>query len=420
MSRPAASNNRRYDLSDRLIHFFRDIDISSNDAPVTPEHWGYSSIPEDVDMPAFFLLRHCIRQGRIWATWSFRGGQRTIYGPRPAVCFTEMPIAAFLETSRDRLAKGQAISSYALVLPKRSTFGAGARPVIYGLSTRAWVKTDPTSGERRFPDSALPSDEHYRYVSYDPTSGKLDWTHEREWRWPSDETPWSDPDDIPPSDSDEIPGLAMDAPVLQGIGVIVRTAEEADRIVYDILTKVDRGDIGEDHYQFILAIETIPDWGILRDPDDLEAVIYSNVVDLAAYFVGRKNDDGLMVAELDRIAQEVESTTLVSTDDFHEFGGCWLWLRDNRHPIVRALVRLGRAEVSKDGRYLVDLPAINSSRPLHQRQEMIDAVAAQLEAEYSLPGTYYAVLNSWDFEAIPSYHNDDLADDFFYNFNFQP
>lgn len=421
MTGPAASNNRRYDLSDRLIHFFRDVDVTSDDAPATPEHWGYSSINEDVDMPAFFLLRHCIRQGRIWATWSFRGGQRTIHGPRPAVCFTEMPIAAFLETSRDRQAKGQAISSYALVLPKRPTFGVGARPVIYGLSTGAWATTDPGTGERRFPDAALPSAEQYRYVAYDPSSGKLDWTHEREWRWPSDEIPWSDPDGIPPSDSDDIPGLGIDAPVLRGIGVVVRTADQADRVVYDILTKVDRGDVREEHYQFILASETVSDWDTLRNPDDLEAAIYGNLVDLAPFFVGRRRDAEQMAAELDRIAQEVEADTpRAKGAHYHEDGGCWLWLRDNRHPIVRALVRLGRVHVGREGRYLVDLPLIDRSRPLQQRQEMIDAVAARLAADYNLPGTYYGVRDSWDPEALPSFHNDDLADDFFYNFSFHP
>lgn len=420
MTGPAARNNRRYDLSDRLIHFFRDIDISSDDAPATPEHWGYSSIPEDVDMPAFFLLRHAVRQGRLWATWSYRGGERTIYGPRPAVCFTEMPIAAFVEASRDRQAMGQAISSYALVFPKRPLFVTGARPVIYGLSSPARAHTDPYTGERRFSEDALPLREQYRYVAFDPSSGRLDWTHEREWRWPSEEAPIIDPDGIPPEDSNALPGLELDVQAMQGMGVIVGTPEEADRVLHDVLTKVDRDDLNENHYQFILATNAIRNWTALRDPSDIEDAIHAKIVDLAPYFNVRRKEAEQMAAEIDRIALNVDSRTTNSSDGYYpELGGCWLWLRDNRHPIVRALIRLGRAVVNGEGRYLVDLPLIDPSRPLRQRQEMIEEVARELFQNYKLPGTYFAVLNSWSPDAIPNYHNDDLADDFFYNFSYR-
>ncbi len=421
MTGPAARNNRRYDLSDRLIHFFRDIDISSDDAPATPEHWGYSSIPEDAEMPAFFLLRHAIRQGRLWATWSYRGGERTIYGPRPAVCFTEMPIAAFVEASRARQAMGQAISFYALVFPKRPLFTAGARPVIYGLSSTAWAHSNPHTGERCFSEDALPFREQYRHVAFDPSSGRLDWTHEREWRWPSEKAPIIDPDGIPPEDSDALPGLELDVQAMQDMGVIVGTQEEANRVLHDVLTKVDRGDLNENHYQFILIANAISNWSALREPGDIENAIHDNILDLSAYFIGRRGKAKQMAAEVDSLARDVELRTTKSSDGYYpEGGGCWLWLRDNRHPIVRALIRLGRAVVNGEGRYLVDLPSIDRSRPLRQRQEMIGEVAAGLVRDYKLPGTYFAVLNSWSPDAIPSYHDDDLADDFFYNFSYLP
>ncbi|WP_010517832.1 DUF4427 domain-containing protein [Komagataeibacter oboediens] len=421
MNRPAARNNRRYDLSDRLIHFFRDINILSDDAPATPEHWGYSSIPEDVEMPAFFLLRHAIRQGRLWATWSYRGEERTIYGPRPAVCFTEMPIAAFVEASRARKAMGQAISSYALVFPKRALFADGARPVIYGLSVPAMAYRDSLTGERRFSEDVLPLREQYRHVAFDPLSGRLDWTHEREWRWPSNEAPIIDLDGIPPGDSNALPGLELDVQTMRGIGVIVSTTEEADRVAHDILTKVDRGDLSENHYQFILAANAIPNWSALRDPSEIEDAIHDNIVDLAPYFICSRDEAEQIAAKIDRIAQDVETHTTKSSDGYcSERGGCWLWLRNNRHSIVRALIRLGRAVVNGEGRYLVHLPSIDPSRPLRQRQEMINEVAARLDHDYAVPGNYFAVLNSWNPNKIPSYHNDYLADEFFYNFNYKP
>lgn len=418
MINSAGVNNRRYDLSDRLIHFFRDLDIASDDAPMTPEYWGYSSITEDYKMSALFLLRHCIRQGRIWATWSFRGGVRTIYGHRPAVCFTEMPIAAFIETSRARKARGESIASCALVLPKRAAFVAGARPAIYALSRAASAPPDPVTKERIFVESILPIIEQYRFVAYDPSSGKLDWTHEREWRWPLDEDPWHDLDGLPPAESSEIPGLEIDAPQMQGIGVIVRSEEDAQRVVHDIVTKVDRGDVSEFHYQFVLAHENIQNWNLLRDNQEMENAIHDNIIDLAPYFSIKKNEAEATVAELDKLAADMEARTSKSNVGYsHEHGGCWLWVRNNRHSILRALTKVGRVKITKDGHYLVDFPMIDQRRPLRQRQEIITDLAKKLFEKYHVQSGYYSVLNSWDANAVPSYHDSDFSDSFFWNLN---
>lgn len=410
-------NNRRYDLSDHLIHFFRDLNLEASDAPLTPEHWGYGSVTEGWQLPAFFLLRHAVRQGRLWATWSVRGGRRTIYGPRPAVCFTEMPIAAFIEASTIRAAKGEKMGSCALVLPKSAAFAAGARPVIYALSTDAWASG--TDGERSFADTALPSREQYRFVAYDPTKKQLDWTHEREWRWPLDVQPYQENEDsLPPSDSDELPGLSFDHPNLQGIGVIVQNHRQAEKIAYDILTKVDRGDISESHYSFIIARDDIPDWNALRDYVEMEQAIWDNAIDLAQYFTVKKADAKAQRESLHRFAAAIEDATdEPGSEHFDEKGGCWLWLKDNRHPLVRALVRLDGVMVTKDGRYLVDLPEIDRSRPLRQREEMIESLCFKLKADLGVEASYYAVLDSTDPAAIPSYTDDIVVDPLFYNFN---
>jgi hypothetical protein len=59
-------NNDRYDLSNRLIHFFRRVDISGDDAPPWPQHLNYASIDEGEELlEPLFLLRHAIRGGRL-------------------------------------------------------------------------------------------------------------------------------------------------------------------------------------------------------------------------------------------------------------------------------------------------------------------------------------------------------------------
>lgn len=58
-------NNNRFDLSDYLIHFFRDIDLSSDSSIVMPEHMGWQNISEGEFLPAFFMLRAVLRNGRL-------------------------------------------------------------------------------------------------------------------------------------------------------------------------------------------------------------------------------------------------------------------------------------------------------------------------------------------------------------------
>ena len=55
----------------------------------------------------------------------------TIYGPRAAVCFTEMPLFA-LEQYAEQRGK-DSVEKYAVGVLKRELFAAGWRPVIYGL-----------------------------------------------------------------------------------------------------------------------------------------------------------------------------------------------------------------------------------------------------------------------------------------------
>lgn len=411
------ANNRRFDLSDHLIHFFRDLDLEKADGPVIPEEWGYATIYEDTLLPAFFLLRHAIREGRLWATWSVRGGRRTIYGPRPAVCFTEMPIAAFVDASRERAAKGEAMGTCALVIPKAAAFRAGARPVIYALSSDA--RSSGGLGMRLFAEADLPSQEQYRYVAYDPGRKSLDWTHEREWRWPLDvEAYKEDPYGIPPADSADLPGLELDRSTMLGMGVIVGTRREADKVIHDVLTKVDRGDISENHYAFIIARDAIPDWVSLRGHAEMEQAISENAIDLAQFFSVKKSDAKKAHDLLRSLAAQVESEAGSPGSGYsNEHGGCWLWLKDNRHALVRALACIGAASITATGRYLVDLPEISAVRPLRQREELLAVVCQRVRETFGTEANYFSVLDSQDYDEIPSYTDDLVGDPFFYNLN---
>jgi hypothetical protein len=412
-------NNDRYDLSDRLIHFFRSVDLATADAPPWPEDTGYASVHEDEVLRPAFLLRHAIRMGRLYATWSVRKGRRTIHGKRPSVCFTEMPVAAFIEAGRERQAAGQAMSPYGIVFTKAAAFAVGARPVIYGLTGDAYATGGEDDTPRLLPADTLPLKEQYRYVAFNPSHGKLDWSHEREWRWRLNAKPWVSEDGGPPMQSDDMPGLSLDDPHLRGLGVIVATAAEAEQIIYDVLTKVDRGDIAEDQYAFVLAHETIANWQDLRERHVLEGTIGQNLITLTSYF----DADGKTVAKAKGDFRNAVTAVLTNAGEptWGESGGCWLWLLDNTHAITRALVAAGTVKVNKHGKYLVRMTRFaKAGFNLEEREALTRQLAERLMVQFELRADYFSVLGKQGADDVPFYNGDQLDDHLFYNLNWTP
>jgi hypothetical protein len=408
------ANNLRYDLSDRLIHFFRRVKLDQIDAPPMPESFGRASIHEDEVLTPIYMLRHALRMGRLYATWSVRGGRRTIYGPRPAVCFTEMPLTAFVEAGRQRAAAGQAMSAYGIVFPKAATFTVGARPVIYGLSGYFAADQEEPGAQRDLPAQALPAAEQFRYVAYNPAQGNLDWSHEREWRWPLNTPPWES-DGSPPAEADELPGLDLDDTRLSGLGVVVATNAEADAVVYDIVTKVDRGDIASDHYSFVLAHEMVQDWTGLRDRGALDQEVDRHLISLAPLFEQTEQETDALVGQYEALVKRVRLRA--PKPQSGETGGCWLWLLDNTADLTRALLRRNLAFVNGEGKYLVRLPDWSADHSLAQREVLAKQIAQRVLSHFGIQGTYFSVRLSSDPDALPFYNGDMLDNDHFYNWN---
>jgi hypothetical protein len=104
----------RTDLSNWLIHFVRDrtpenawewlgeydeslpAAFRADGCPVFDgEFWKAPPEPRvEPDADAFAALLNILWSGYIRAWWALRAGKATVYGPRPAVCFTEMPLYA--------------------------------------------------------------------------------------------------------------------------------------------------------------------------------------------------------------------------------------------------------------------------------------------------------------------------------------
>lgn len=375
-------------------------------AIVMPEHLGWHSLAEDTFYPAIFMLRAALRNGRLWATWSYRNRARTIYGPNPAICFTDMPIAAFVESSRERHARGEAMAEVALVFPKLQMKGLDARPAIYGLSK------DPTAwpsgrggGPRIFPADVLPLHEQYRYVT---DAYPIDWSHEREWRWPCRaEYPDSDYDSV--SDWYDIPGLDFYEARISGIGAIVKTRVQAEMVIQDMLTLVDAGMADPYAFSFVLPTDGLPSPEAIRDRNGLKDALVEAAIDIEKYFQISKSE----VVEVDR--HFTEEVWAIENSSPHpragEVGECWLWLHDGSSRLARLLLASGRVTVSRNGRYLARLIEFSDSRSLGERQVMTERLAAAIQKKFGVSCGYFSVLNSSDPDQVPFYaqdHDDDI------------
>ncbi|MBS1614930.1 MAG: hypothetical protein JST06_02315 [Bacteroidetes bacterium] len=145
----------RKDLTDYVIHFTR----------------GMNS-----EKP-FAVLKKIVQDGYLACGWSFRGVRRTIFGSKPAVCFSETPLCGFVDYAQKR--HSNLISTYGIFLQKKHLFDAGGRPVIYGTTLEPDERVD---SDIHYVDGIAES-EQYRYILTTSIDGKNDWTHEREWRW---------------------------------------------------------------------------------------------------------------------------------------------------------------------------------------------------------------------------------------------
>jgi hypothetical protein len=149
----------RHDISDYLIHFIRDEGKKSS----------------------FEILIDIINDGKILCGWAVRNGKRTIFGDKPAVCFTDMPLYSFNNYVTKRGDKTK-VDFYGIALPKKKMFDLGARNVIYGTSYEGNEEEKKGDGSDEMNNPNLPLNEQYRYM-LTQINDTNDWTHEREWRW---------------------------------------------------------------------------------------------------------------------------------------------------------------------------------------------------------------------------------------------
>ncbi|MDH5916108.1 DUF4427 domain-containing protein [Vibrio splendidus] len=414
-------NNIRFDLSEYLIHFFRDVDQESKSFILFPEHAGFTNLNQSTKLDALFLMRCALRHQKLCATWSYRNQTRAIYGKRPAICFTDMPLAAFLKTSTERMARGENIGQYALMLPKSVMFTSGSRPVIYALSSDdIQIQHTNNKEERIISPELLPLDEQYRYVTYNPSSNRpIDWTHEREWRWPYKKDVSAFNKEIEEDgfceDLESYPGLKFSELNVIGAGILVHDESDIRKVLFDILTLVDRGFINQKAFKFIIQTSKLTSHLDVLAPKALSDLINDNIIDLSSYFCVEENYAQNICNEVDEIIKEEIEKANLSTEDFgSEYGRSWVWVVENQPMFTRALMKANKININKEGRYLVGIDEI-SFFPLRKQEYICKKIGIRLTEKYLQKCTYFSVMGKDDYDSVPFYTNFTDEQHEFYN-----
>lgn len=390
----------RLDLSDWVIHFVhqRQSDDNPQDLQEIAELEGFDGdlrLPDyyddegnghniltpyeeneywiDENADAFDVLLKILHDGFIHSGWSLRNCTPTIYGPKSAVCFTEMPLYALVQYAKFRGEYSGYVGNYGIAFRRNELFAAGGRPVIYGLSCEPTEAETTPEGiyQGRILDiekTGMPLCEQYRYVktrmnkSYDPNIHPVDWTHEREWRWAL------------PNDSLGVPGLPFFlskeyADFFSDIVIIVGTEEEQGVVLSHLKNLYDSGSTNTGlNYNIqmiaaakVLALDSLagfsPDEQIrIRIDDlDLKQIPVMPTITVTEEVTSRVKS---AIEKAGEIAIATVDSYLDKHPEFDEQKGYWGWATvctDVQSEVTQAMQNIGVCHTYSDGVYRISI-----------------------------------------------------------------
>lgn len=414
----------RQDMTEWLIHFIHRRNPENDpgefmDAEDGPTHFPFHVDPKinegfehfhfrDDDYPiapddyAESVLIKILVNGYIQSTWSFRNHRATIYGPRPAVCFTEMPLSSLLSYARSR-ADENSVVPVGIALRKQEVYKAGGRPVISGLTHDL---DHPKEAWPRFlsKDCGLAEHEQYRYVALSLSdSRRIDWTHEREWRW-SDS-----------SDQCDCPGLPLWIENLsfrftQAL-IIVQDSDTANQVLNKLKELRDAGqnNYGEKYNKMLLEQTCVIS---LEDLEDLtERPGGLRLEDIPKKMLSRfqrAKPSAEMLAKVRAAIEEAKRAAELAVEEWKRtaprttngdfYGGCgfaWIEVNDSQSELVEALIELDEVEVIGGlGYRLHQMTGTCRNQVIDEKEAAVEAAKKVLEAHF--PETTFWLNWRWD------------------------
>ena len=420
----------RLDMTDWVLHFVHETNLKNEptDDVIPFERYEWTVYHEDPEVnyrfsdwdymdgymgwgsgaSAFGVLRKIVSDGHIRASWAFRDGRPTIYGPRAAVCFTEMPLHALVDYAKRR--KPTDVECYAIGLLKTELFAAGGRPAIYGLSTESAQRSRPGQVWPRMLDEScgIAATEQYRYVTTALGGGRrIDWTHEREWRW------------VDHHDSCQCPGvpvwLAEEPYSFTQVLVVVPTTEEAEAIL-DLLKELHEVCANGFDVPFegltlkgtaVISLEKVRE----DLPDNKMRTL--RLEDIPRRYLQNFKSPRVGPADLDKLREVLskareaaaraeqlmwESTPKGPGGQIADVVGfASLSVHNAQSPLVSALLELGEAQpLGGTGYFIAGIPAGSTrlNQPLCLEEAAVRAAKEVFEKHY--PENTFSVYSRWD------------------------
>lgn len=321
------------------------------------------------DAESIDVLRKILHDGFIHSSWSLRNMNPTIYGPRGAVCFTEMPLYALSDYVKERGRTGY-VGNICIAFKRSELFEAGARPVIYGLSgvhiEKDYFEGDIYQGRLLDDSCGIGINEQYRYVATsltsDPNLKSIDWTHEREWRWP---LPYGDLG-IP-----GLPFLLEDFPYYFSEVLIIVDSEEDKKLILEYLKTLHDSEGNNMGFCYdkvridklkVIALEDISKYGpSISRIEDIRSSFKSSYPQIHVTNETKTIVDKAIV-EAEEYAKEQLNFFISENPDYNSgyslAGFAWV-CTDEISEITEAFILLGRAATFADGVYQLDLDLRN-------------------------------------------------------------
>ena len=309
------------------------------------EHTIFSEYEENIypiapDAYAFDVLLKILHDGFIHSGWSLRNMTPGIYGPKSAVCFTEMPLYALIQYAKFRGEVSGYVGNYGIAFRRNELFAAGGRPVIYGLSGDHVEADFSPKGvhQGRILDvekTGIPIHEQYRYVAtklqkkYLYGEYPIDWTHEREWRWAL------------PDETTGVPGIPFFlannfADYFSEVVVIVGTDEEQTQTILFLKNLYDAGStgLGLDYNMGLIASTRVVSLEAIAKMDNID-VDHIRIEDLPmrqmaimpTFSVSAEIDQKVRraVQKAGQLAIDTVEKYLKEHPDFDQQKGFWGW-----------------------------------------------------------------------------------------------
>lgn len=386
-------------LLPRVAHFFRDVNLIGSSRPeFIPEAFPSYCQPDDDDWTAGLLLRLAMRMHHLWPTFGVRDGNRTILGPHPAVCFANFSLTELVAVFGGADGTNSVVTKYAITFLQSAAKAGDVLPVIQWAEGQAYLQDGtPIKGLIRKNGRI-----QYRYIA-EESSGPIQPKPCTEWRWRYPGNYYDLIENIEEDGYEDnvIPGLDITLENWSGMGIVVPDLTTAGLLQYDVLCMIDLGLVSETHVDHILVCDQLPVSIEGLDDEALQQAFSNACLDFTSAL--SVSVDEAQAADQDFSSRVIEQEASIPKEFVQEWGGCWLWFKDNTHPYVRALVKAGRVRPNLKGRYLASLDGLDRRRDLREREAIVLALSEQLREQYGIQSSYFSVRESYSPDEYPYY-----------------